>query len=350
LKGDSLQVPAIEIRTVMQHTARRQWWLWSTAMLVVILLVVGIESFSFPGLLSQQTDSEFYRLNLSAAVRGLIGLVLLFGVYVVYQQLQIRRIDLEVFDALGKIQDRAENVYKSAGRDNLTHLYNRKFGEERLVEEMSRSRRLTRPLIVLRVNLDGLNELNDQLGPESVECAIRLFADHLQHELRDFDVPIRLDRAQFLVVLPECRGGEAEIIVNRLNRMVLKFGDRHLAIIAGWAEYVDGEQCQALVMRAEGSLYNNKRSEEGATRPVKVSISFGSDKIPSARLAKLPAREREVLVLLAQGKSNKEVANALNLSTRTVETYRKNIMSRLDVHSATELVLFAISEKLIDVG
>lgn len=342
--SDSIQSTTHIIRSAVHQAARRQWWLWSTGMLIAILLALGIASFAFPGLLSQQLDSEFYRLNLGLAIRGLIGLVLLFGVYVVHQQMQIRRIDVEVFDALGQIQQRAETACKSAGRDGLTDLYNREFGEKRLLEEMSRSRRQTSPLAVLRVNLEGLDRITGQLGSALADRATRLFAGHLQKELRDFDVPIRLQGAQFLIVLPECGADEAEIVVNRLNRMALQFGEQRVEIVAGWADYVDGDELHALVMRAESTLHRSERSEGGTTQPVKISVSFGG---ASERLAKLTARQRQVFEMLVQGKSNKEIANSLDISARTVDTYRKIIMSRLQVHSATELVLYAVHQGII---
>jgi DNA-binding NarL/FixJ family response regulator len=60
----------------------------------------------------------------------------------------------------------------------------------------------------------------------------------------------------------------------------------------------------------------------------------------------LTARERQVLQLLAEGKSNKEVANALSISVKTVETHRANIMHKLGLHSMTELVRYAMRNKI----
>ncbi len=56
----------------------------------------------------------------------------------------------------------------------------------------------------------------------------------------------------------------------------------------------------------------------------------------------LTAREREVLQLLAEGLSNREIAAQLNISVKTVETHRSNMMSKLDVSSKTELVKYAL--------
>jgi DNA-binding NarL/FixJ family response regulator len=61
----------------------------------------------------------------------------------------------------------------------------------------------------------------------------------------------------------------------------------------------------------------------------------------------LTTREREVLQLLAEGKSNKEVAAVLNLSLYTVETHRGNILQKLNLHSGAELILYAMRKGVI---
>jgi two-component system, NarL family, response regulator NreC len=61
----------------------------------------------------------------------------------------------------------------------------------------------------------------------------------------------------------------------------------------------------------------------------------------------LTSREKEILQLLAEGKSNKEVASALILSLNTVETHRTRIMQKLDLHSAADIVLYAVRKKII---
>jgi DNA-binding NarL/FixJ family response regulator len=62
---------------------------------------------------------------------------------------------------------------------------------------------------------------------------------------------------------------------------------------------------------------------------------------------RLTARQKQILQLLAEGKSSKEVAVALNISVKTAETHRANIMRRLDCHSVTELVRYAIRNHII---
>jgi len=61
----------------------------------------------------------------------------------------------------------------------------------------------------------------------------------------------------------------------------------------------------------------------------------------------LTPRERELLQLIAEGKSNKDVANMLNLSLYTVETHRSNILNKLNLHSVPELILYAVRKGII---
>jgi len=61
----------------------------------------------------------------------------------------------------------------------------------------------------------------------------------------------------------------------------------------------------------------------------------------------LTAREREILQLLAEGRSNKDVANVLQLSLYTVETHRANILQKLGLHNQAELILYAIRKGVI---
>ena len=73
----------------LHQAERREWWLWSLAILVTLFLTAGIASFLFPFL--HGPADAFYSLNLKLAARGLIGTVLLFDIYTLYQQLQISR-------------------------------------------------------------------------------------------------------------------------------------------------------------------------------------------------------------------------------------------------------------------
>jgi DNA-binding NarL/FixJ family response regulator len=64
----------------------------------------------------------------------------------------------------------------------------------------------------------------------------------------------------------------------------------------------------------------------------------------------LTGREREVLQLVAEGKSSKEIAVELDVSTKTVDTHRSNILRKLDLHTVADLVLYAVKNNIVQVA
>ena len=72
-----------------------------------------------------------------------------------------------------------------------------------------------------------------------------------------------------------------------------------------------------------------------------------SDKGVTDRYETLSEREREIFQLIAEGKANKEIAVLLSISPSTVETHRARIMEKLDLHSAAEIVLYAVRRGVI---
>jgi len=81
--------------------------------------------------------------------------------------------------------------------------------------------------------------------------------------------------------------------------------------------------------------------------PVADAAEWTSD--PPPRRRELTAREREVLKLLAQGKTVRSAASMLGLSTKTVDAHKFNLMRKLGVHNKAELVMWAIQRKLVKV-
>jgi diguanylate cyclase (GGDEF)-like protein len=259
------------IKTNVHDLVRRQRWIWSSAVLITLLLTVGIASFAFPGLLESTSDN--YAFNLDLALRGLIGLVLIFTVYTVYQQLQIHRLRLNLskqIETLGHIEERTEEVYKLAVLDSLTGLYNRRSGERRLAEEISRSFRNVRPLTILLLDLDDLKAINDTFGHPAGDQVIKQFAENLQKSSRGSDVAIRLGGDEFMVVLPECKAEDVDLVLRRLERRRIEFNGRSIEIkcSAGWTDYRPGESMDSLIQRADAALYSNKRARKEQNEPI----------------------------------------------------------------------------------
>ena len=117
------------------------------------------------------------------------------------------------------------------------------------------------------------------------------------------------------------------------------------------------------ILRAGARGYLLKDSEEtdliAAVRAVARGEGFLSPAVSDAVLSDyrkhvtdpidlLSTREREVLQMIAEGRTNKEIATLLNLSVYTVEAHRGRIMEKLNLHSTGELVRFAVRNGLID--
>jgi two-component system, NarL family, response regulator NreC len=79
----------------------------------------------------------------------------------------------------------------------------------------------------------------------------------------------------------------------------------------------------------------------------KVVAGYVKNSRPQTSYDRLSAREREVLKLLAEGLSAKEIANRIGLSVKTVDVHKYNLMKKLDLHDRAELIKYAIQKKLI---
>jgi len=85
-----------QTRSSLSHIERREWWLWSTAVIITLLLTTGI--LSFLPLFLQSSDHSEYMFMLRRAMWGLLGIVLLFDLYTIYQQLQLHRMRRRLFE------------------------------------------------------------------------------------------------------------------------------------------------------------------------------------------------------------------------------------------------------------
>jgi DNA-binding NarL/FixJ family response regulator len=108
-------------------------------------------------------------------------------------------------------------------------------------------------------------------------------------------------------------------------------------------EDADTELYAAIKKVKEGGVYISPILSEELTDDF-VQMCRGDLKIPSD---KLTSRERQVVKLIAEGKKNKEIAEILCISIRTVENHRANIMKKLKLRNTSELVKYAIREKYV---
>ena len=101
----------------------------------------------------------------------------------------------------------------------------------------------------------------------------------------------------------------------------------------------------AVEATAQKNLYFSAGVSGSVFHPATPAPSVAADGVDDNPLT---TREREIASLLAMGKSNKEVARALCISVRTVETHRRRILGKIGVNSLAELVLYAVRHKMVE--
>ena len=167
----------------------------------------------------------------------------------------------------------------------------------------------------------------------------------------------RPDVAIFDIAMPRLNG------IETTRQVVRRAPDVRVLILSMHAE--EAYVVQGLQAGAKGYLLKDSADVDlvHAVAAVAAGKSFFSPAVASVmlddyvrhlaekgvvdRYQLLSEREREVLQLVAEGRSNKEAAEVLGLSPATVETHRSNILQKLDVHNTAELVLFAVRRGVI---
>lgn len=120
-------------------------------------------------------------------------------------------------------------------------------------------------------------------------------------------------------------------------------------IAAGVRGYVlkdssPAELVQAIKLIAEGQVYFSPRVSKVMLDEL---VNGGHNSVGPDELSELTDREREVLIQIADGLSNKQIASRLDVGVRTVETHREHIMRKLDIHTIAGLTRYAIAKGLV---
>ena len=152
--------------------------------------------------------------------------------------------------------------------------------------------------------------------------------------------------------MPNLNGIEAtRQIVNRSPRTAVAILSMHSdesyvirALKAGARAYLLKDSAEADLLAAVRALTEGKSFFSPAISKILVEDYMRQLESRGAEdtYELLTNREREILQLLAEGRTNKEVANMLNLSLYTVETHRTHILQKLNLHSVPELILYAV--------
>jgi two-component system, NarL family, response regulator NreC len=159
------------------------------------------------------------------------------------------------------------------------------------------------------------------------------------------------------IAMPNLNGIEAaRQIVNRNPRTAIAILSMHSdesyvirALKAGARAYLLKDSAEADLLAAVRALTEGKSFFSPAISKILVEDYMRQLESRGAEdtYELLTNREREILQLLAEGRTNKEVANLLNLSLYTVETHRTHILQKLNLHSVPELILYAVRKGII---
>ncbi|HID57223.1 TPA: diguanylate cyclase [Candidatus Poribacteria bacterium] len=123
-------------------------------------------------------------------------------------------------NAAMRIKERQDNLKMMSITDELTGLYNRRYLNERLTEEIERARRYKYPISCLMLDLDHFKDVNDTYGHQVGDLVLEEFARILKNSTRVVDIVARYGGEEFLIVLPMTNLKGAQTLAERVRRNV----------------------------------------------------------------------------------------------------------------------------------
>jgi diguanylate cyclase (GGDEF)-like protein len=260
VRESDLSLRVQEYQAKLTRLQRREWWTWGTSLTVMFCLTGAVASLALPALSQDKKVLE--------SVVGLMLLIVLFGAYLTYEKFLINRLRLE----LAQNQSSSALWRDLALVDPLTGLFNRRYAEKRLKEEISRSQRKGYPLTLVLFDLNDFKQINDRFGHSAGDEVLKAFAGSLSKAVREADLAGRLGGDEFVMLLTECDAAQAEAIVNRISPGEIKVNGETVPIrfAAGWKQYQRGDQAQNMMNDADKALYLDKQRSKAETfLPVK---------------------------------------------------------------------------------
>ena len=196
--------------------------------------------------------------------------------------------DLDILDSISPqiavavdrmtLQEKIGEFAQLSITDALTGLLNRRYIEERLVEEINRSGRSSDPLSVLLLDVDEFKSYNDRFGHPAGDEALRIVGAILKETVRGADVAARYGGEEFAILLPETASSEAKVIAERIRSHVeqTEFPHRKVTVSIGVATYSDGLSNGAdLISAADKALYAAKGKGRNNVQIFDAAIDAG---------------------------------------------------------------------------
>ena len=167
--------------------------------------------------------------------------------------------------AYKELESTTARLKETSFKDEVTGLYNRRFFNLRLEEELSRYRRFNHPVSVVLLDLDGFKAVNDEFGHTAGDDTLRDVAQILMKHSRGINVVSRYGGDEFAVLLVETSKAGARLYADRIREVVAKYPFSHGKVITssfGVASLPDDEAGTAedLFRAADEALYSAKRA------------------------------------------------------------------------------------------
>jgi diguanylate cyclase (GGDEF)-like protein len=168
-----------------------------------------------------------------------------------------------------------ERIEELAIQDELTGAYNRRFIRQSLAQEVERANRAGTPFSICLLDIDHFKQFNDKFGHLIGDAVLRELVIRIKHCVRRLDqlgsLPLydqvgRFGGEEFLLVLPLTQLEGARLCAERMRGRVSSTpfatdaGELRVTLSAGVAEYIPGQNIEALIMRADQALYRAKES------------------------------------------------------------------------------------------
>lgn len=178
----------------------------------------------------------------------------------------------ELSDRVRELEDEIRRLSDEVSTDPLTQIANRRGLMRAFEAEQSRAERQSAPLSIALLDVDNFKKLNDTLGHQVGDDALRFLADQVRSRLRPVDVLARYGGEEFVILLPDTPAEEAQRVVTRLQRelsaelFMQQGGDKvFITFSAGVTPYRASEALEAALDRADLALYEAKRTGKNRT-------------------------------------------------------------------------------------
>lgn len=242
------------VKLLPTDVMRRRWYAMTVLIMVFIVFYLGY--------------AVIFRNNHTQNSDLIAPLVFFFGAWFVWMTARLSyktAIDLQ---RIGRLEQ--ENIL-----DPLTGVYNRRYLDRRLLEEVARALRYSQELSVLMLDIDHFKNINDEYGHQAGDNILISLGELLGNELRQSDILARYGGEEFLVLMPGMPAQPAMVVAERMRSVVESKEfvvenevTRHvirLTVSIGEASFGNGiDYGKQLVSAADEALYRAK--EEGRNR------------------------------------------------------------------------------------